>query len=329
MNRVLVVGVPRSGTTWVGHILGHTEGATFLNEPDNHLALPFALRAKRSLSGGFHPALMPLEDALDYELLWRHAFGLVSAGMPRIEYSRLEGLRRAVSIRLLASASQKQKWAAIAREEPLALRLRAAELLAIPERAQRRASNLVVKSVYATLSLEWISCRFPVEIIIVLRDPLNVLSSWTEMGWLGRPGDDMLDTLDVGVQGRLEDKWEVAAPPVHDSVVARSTWMICVLTCELVDAARRNPDWHVVTHESLCEAPHEGFRKLAEACVLPWTPEVKSLLDEMNRAGSKYEPFRVAAELREAWRLRLGPEQIRDARSMLERFPLDTLSSLG
>jgi hypothetical protein len=326
MSRVLVAGVPRSGTTWVARVLGHAGDTTFLNEPDNHLVFPFALRAKRCLSGGFHPALMPHDDAPEYELLWREAFGLAAAAR-RIDYLQLKRLRRVVSIGLLASASKKQKWAAVAQDGPLALRLRAADLLALPERPQGNTANLVVKSTYAALSLEWISYRFPVEIVVLFRDPLSIVSSWKEMGWLGRPGDDALDTLDVGVKQRLEEKWGVAVPSTNGSVVARGAWMICVLTCELLDAARRNRHWHVVTHENLYERPHQGFRELAEACSLPWTPAVDRIVDDMNRPGSGYETFRLVGELRETWRSRLSPEQARDALTVLERFPLDAARS--
>lgn len=75
LNRILIVGIPRSGTTWVGHVLAQGDDATFLNEPDNHLTFPYALRAKRGLPGGFHPALPPEAEAAAYELLWQRALG--------------------------------------------------------------------------------------------------------------------------------------------------------------------------------------------------------------------------------------------------------------
>ena len=34
MTRVLILGVPRSGTTWSGRALGATEHAAYVNEPD-------------------------------------------------------------------------------------------------------------------------------------------------------------------------------------------------------------------------------------------------------------------------------------------------------
>ena len=55
--RVLVAGLPRSGTTWVGEVLGRTAGARYLHEPDNHLVRPDAWLAKRRL--GPYPELRP------------------------------------------------------------------------------------------------------------------------------------------------------------------------------------------------------------------------------------------------------------------------------
>src|SRR5713226_7166269 len=43
--RVLIVGHPRSATTWVGSVLGSTVGTGFLNEPDHPGLVPFAIRA--------------------------------------------------------------------------------------------------------------------------------------------------------------------------------------------------------------------------------------------------------------------------------------------
>lgn len=329
MNRILIVGVPRSGTTWVGHVLGQAEDTIFLSEPDNHLALPFALRAKRRLPGGFHPALERGEDATAYERLWRHALAYPIRGPAGGAYGAVERLRRGLSLRLFASATQKQKWAAFGGARRPALRLLAAERLSFPERPEREASSLVVKSIYAALSVEWIVARFPARVVIVERSPLNILSSWSEIGWLGRPGDDMLDTLEASVQLRLATKWKLDPPADGASVFSRGAWLIGALMCELDDAATRNPGWLTVTHEDLCDRPHERFRALAEACALRWTPAMDSALDDLNRPGSGYDLFRVSHELRGAWRRRLTTEQIGEALAVLEAFPLGTIRSAG
>jgi hypothetical protein len=323
VNRILVAGVPRSGSTWVAHVLAQTPDATLLNEPDNHLAFPFALRAKRRLPGGFHPALMPEQPAGDYELLWRRALSFP----PREDEPSLDRptalLRHKISLQLLQSASQAEKWAAFSSGGRLSRRLWAAERLAIPEAPERSARNLIVKSVYAALSLEWLAHRFPVRILVVLRAPLNVLSSWSQIGWLGRTGDDMLDTLQEPVQIELGDKWGVPPPPSGSSIIVRAAWLVGALTCELIEVARRNPGWLTVTHEELCERPHERFPALADGLGLRWGTEMTRLVDDMDRPGSGYELQRVARDLPEAWRTRLTQQYVAEALSVLSRFPLD------
>lgn len=71
-RRVLVAGIPRSGTTWVGRVLGQADGACYVHEPDNHLVRPEAWWAKRRL--GAFPRLLPGQPAPDYERLFRVAF---------------------------------------------------------------------------------------------------------------------------------------------------------------------------------------------------------------------------------------------------------------
>jgi hypothetical protein len=323
VNRILIVGIPRSGTTWVAHVLGHADDVTFLSEPDNHLVLPFALRAKRALPGGFHPALDPGEQAAAYELLWERALGFSTGDASARAYGAFERIRRKLSMRLLESATQRQKWEAFDSKRRPALRLLVAERLSVPERPQARASNLVVKSIYATLSVEWIVARFPARVVVVTRAPLNVLSSWAEIGWLGRPGDDMLDTLEPSARRQLGSKWNVDSPPEGSSIFARGAWLIGALGSELRDAAARNPEWLTVTHEELSERPHEGFRSLVEACGLRWTSAVDRIIDDLNRPGSGYDLFRARAELRDAWRRRLSMDEANEARAVLERFPLD------
>ncbi|HEY1741203.1 MAG TPA: hypothetical protein VGI86_20985, partial [Acidimicrobiia bacterium] len=56
MHSVLLVGVPRGGTTWVGQVLGHTQGAVYVHEPDGTHE-PFAFRAKQ------HQFNQPMIDA--------------------------------------------------------------------------------------------------------------------------------------------------------------------------------------------------------------------------------------------------------------------------
>jgi hypothetical protein len=318
VTRVLIVGVPRSGTTWVSRILGSTPGAIALDEPDNHFYFPFAYRAKLKLRTGHFPYLAPTDEAPELDRLWRAALSQPPRGL------RLgTRVRRSASMRLLASAGVPSILAALGGSRRPTLRLRVADALAVPEQTQGDAEHLVVKSVYALLTLDWLLARHAMQVVVVVREPLNILSSWIQMGWLGRPGDDILDTLKPSVADRLASTSGAPRPASSPrSVLSRATWLLGLLTSALKKAVERHPEWHVVVHEELCRAPNEGFRALVEEIGLEWDPAVDRLLQDTNQAGRGYEMNRVRASLPDAWRSRLSPADSSEIMDVLSAFPI-------
>lgn len=315
----LVVGIPRSGTTWVARVLARTDGAVYLEEPDNHFRRPYAFRSKRRMGRGEYPAIAAGDVVEDYETLWRHA---LTAEPGRV--GSRERARRRVAERLLASAKAAEVSAAIAERSPTSARLRLVERLALPERPPFGGAHLVVKSVYAPLAVEWIADRFRPKVVVVIRHPLNVVSSWSSLGWLERTHDDMLDELDRRAQLGLAGAFGVEPPGSDDSPFARAAWLAGALTCELVATADRHPDWHVVSHEQLSERAHEQLAALADRLGLRWTPEVDAMLDDLDRPGSGFEIAREKRDLADVWRRRLTPEQAQAALRVLERFPTES-----
>ncbi|MGH3002226.1 MAG: hypothetical protein ACRDM1_06125, partial [Gaiellaceae bacterium] len=234
-----------------------------------------------------------------------------------------ERVRRAAALRLLRRASDADVLGSMIDPRQATRDVRLAARLAVPDRPSAPSRNLVVKTVHAQLAVEWIASRFPVEVLVVLRSPLNVVSSWKQMGWL-HAGGDVLRELDPRTARRLEHAFGI--PPVSGgSPIEQATHLIGLLTAALLDAAARHPEWSVVEHEALCDAPHAGFRAAASRLGLGWSGEVDRLLDRMNRPGARYETSRVAAELDDIWRTRLTQQEIETASALLQRFDRDWL----
>lgn len=72
MNRILVAGAPRSGTTWLAHALAATTGSRLAHEPDNPAFHPAASEAHALYGGYAAPHIGERWPA--YELLWDQAF---------------------------------------------------------------------------------------------------------------------------------------------------------------------------------------------------------------------------------------------------------------
>lgn len=294
--RVLVAGLPRSGTTWVGEVLGRTAGARYLHEPDNHLVRPDAWWAKRRL--GPYPELGPGDDAgspdspgssdsRDYERLWARAF----AGGPP-------------SSALYAGLRILQRAGAPGTSGRLASRCR----------ARPAPGPLVVKSVHSARALEWVADRFAPAVVVVERHPFGVIASWRKLGW-----DDFLDT-DRAALRYSATVLGVDPPPAGAPWLERAAWHYGLLNSYLERARRRHPHWLVVRHETLCAGPEAAFPRLCARLGLTFTREAARFLAASNRPGDGYSTNRLWREQVDGGRRRLTPTEQALVLATLDRF---------
>ena len=287
---ILVAGLPRSGTTWIGEVLGRTAGARYLHEPDNHLVRPDAWWAKRRL--GPYPELHPGEAGGDYEQLWALAF----AGGPRLSpvYAGARLLQRAGAWGLSGRIASLQ--------------------CSRPQHRRLAPSPLIVKSVHCARSLEWVADRFAPAVVVVERHPFGVISSWRKLGW-----NDFLDT-DIGAVRYSAAVLGVAPPPPGSRWLERAAWHYGVLSSYLEHALRRHPDWLVVRHEVLCAGPEPAFRRLSARLGLRFTDDTARFLAASNRPGDGYSTHRLWREQIDGGRSRLTPAERTLVLATLDRF---------
>ena len=299
-----MLGVPRGATTWVGRLLGRTAGSVYVHEPDG-TADPFAFRAK--LHHHHHPILSPGAEAPELARLWDGAFA--GGGLSRTPRDR-------VARRAYKGVTGAQKGAARSggRFTP---RLRLAYLAAEP-RVAVDAENVVVKTVTGALCAEWIVERWQPRVVVVSRDPRNVISSWIDLGWNTPRGPIYRALADLAA-----DRWGVSIPPIDAPPIERAAAVCATLMVALRDGLRLHPDWLHVIHEDLCEDPVAGFRSAAAALGLRWSEDAEELLAASNRPGERYATQRVAAEQPERGRRRLTADQVDAIAEVLDRFPAE------
>ncbi len=309
---VLLVGVPRSGTTWAGRVLSAAPATHEVTEPDNEGWSAPAIASKRGL--GRFPVLAPGDRAPAYRRLWRWVFDgapsntrlqIGGRALHRLDEEarqRLVGGHRAPVGRIIGTLSRPPRPA-----EP---------------RADRPA--VVAKSVHSPLALEWLAAEFDVQVVVLLRHPAAIYSSWIE---LDLPDADRGLDRDPAVQRRLVQP--LGLPQPGPGQAERSIWQLGVLLCALEDAVSRHPDWHVRTHEDLCEDPTAAFGSLYRDLGLAWTTRAEDFLAASDRPGSGFATLRPTAELPGAWESRLSGAQVDELRRVLGGFPLRRWSAAG
>jgi len=306
---IVIVGLPRSGTTWTLRALGHAERVIDILEPDNEDKQPTAISAKHRV--GRYPVLRPGQESLDYRRLWEWIF----AGAP-------EGRRSLLARRMLGPGFVNRIHDG--RFDPVA-RLAGAIAGRPPPStgaisAERR--RVVAKSIHAQLSVEWLADEFDIDVVLLLRHPANVLASWLELNLK----DSRNTTLEnsAAIRARYLEPWGV--PPPGPEPIERMSWRIALLTAVIEDASTRHPDWLVRVHEQLCVDPAVEFKRLYDDLGLEWTPSSEEFLRTRNSPGSGFTVNRIAAEVSDSWRRRLDDRQLATVRDVVSRFPIATWS---
>lgn len=297
MNRVVVIGVPRSGTSWVATILSAAPGVVYMNEPDYPETYPSGGLAVRQY--GLYPVLRPHDSAPPYEMVWDIAF---AGGFPDGAVTRRAGKL----LMTLPNAARAPITHAAAR---------------LWRTRNREPAHCVVKSVYAQFAIEWIADRYRPIVVLVRRNLLSVIASWLKLGFVPYATETPFELWDHPVIQRefLQplglERPDPAAPLMH-----RIAMHVGLLALGLERAAERHPEWVFVNHEELCESPEARFRELFARTQLTWTDAVAGQLQALDRPGSGVEVQRVAAQQIGSWKSTLTPEQVNEATGILRRF---------
>ncbi len=310
-RRLLIVGVPRSGTSWLGRALALTRNASYVHEPDHERYVIPAMRAKHRL--GLFPVLSPGDRAPSYKRLWERAF---------LDQLEMRTLSYRIASRLFWNASEPEFEAALAYPRPRrSLRLWAAAFLGSrPTRDGEEKPLVIAKTAHAALSVEWIAQEMRPTVIVVARHLLDVLASWTELGI--RECTIALDTY-PGVRERLLIPHGIDPPSRNASPLTRASWNLGLLASFLQASVERHPDWHTVNHQDLILDPLTRYRELCDNLRLEWTNSIEVFLEQSAaRPGAGFETNRVAAQLTDRWRRVFSEAQAQEVADVLRLFSL-------
>ena len=264
---IAVIGVIRSGTTFVGKSLSLPLRVDYIHEPFNG---GYSLPDRTSFEPRYFPPDASSPEARAYREhlahIFRYQFGIDTWWHPADPWWR------------------KAAKMVVGSRGPFYLRL--AKLNPFHRAA-------VLKSPLAVRPAEFMYENFGVRPVIVVRHPASLAASLKRMEWWPEMkdfrGDPELErTYFANEQDFLRRSWPSR---FHESMGHwRAAYKI------LLAQADEYPDWIVVTHEDLCARPVSTFRELYERLELPWSSSVDStirdLTDDSNTAdASRGQPM--------------------------------------
>lgn len=168
-------------------------------------------------------------------------------------------------------------------------------------------------------STEWLARAYDLEVLVVVRHPAAVASSYETLGWT----HDFAPLLD---QCRLmRELLSVHEAQIRDFVgherpaLFQAALLWKLLYDVLLQFSERNQGWILVRHEDLARAPESGYAALFDRLGLA-VPAYASLpgarASESSRGTGPYDIVRDPATTINAWRDRVSTSDLRTIRDI-------------
>jgi Sulfotransferase family len=308
---VLIIGAPRSGTSWLGKIFDSHPSVIYRHEPDNVVAQPD------------FPGICPIEDIPCY------------IGAAQRYVAQLTTVRQVKSSGTRPTfAKPFQPFPAPVVRRTLALALRVGE--AVPPAAawakripipdfisgDAAAITYVIKSVSLIGAVALLAHALPEgRIIAVFRHPCGQIASLKRAVAAGFTrgglfGPRVLATSSARELGMTRERYE--AMPTLD----RWAWAWAFVHAKLFEEARDLSNVRLLRYESLCEAPIEQARELMAFARLPWAGETSRFIDKTTRSSGReryFSLFRNPMEAATKWKNELSAAEIAHFTGIIER----------
>lgn len=286
---ILLTGMPRSGTTWVARILTASGEVGLVNEPFNLAVSPGTLR-------------VPAEHWYAYVTAQNEDRYLPAlTRVLEFEYPLVRELRRC---RSRTDVLHTLKW--------------------WRDFVRSRGLRPLVKEPHAVFSAGWFAERLGSDVVVMIREPLAVVSSWKRLEW----SFDFTNLLEQPALMRdwlrpYEAEMTAALAPARD-LVDRVALLWRVIYSVVAD--ERFPAVRLVRHEDLSRDPVHGYAELYEALGLTFGETVAKAVEASSSSENPAEtsvehPHETQIDSRanlQNWRHRLSEDEIARIRAVTE-----------
>jgi len=255
---LLVTGMPRTATSWVGKMLEASGALVYVNEPLNPQHPP-----------GRSPGVLRADVT--------HAFQYISEHNERVW---LPAFRDTVRLRFHPLAEVRRNHG------PYDL-LRALKYTAGFGLGRLRGRRALLDDPYAVFAAPWLARRVGCQVVVTVRDPVATVSSWRRLGWTPRLAELVAQPALVRDRlARFVPDLEAALAADGDGGVGPASLLWRVIYGTVAGYRHELPGLEVVRHEDLSADPVPAFRSLYGRLGLPFGPGAERAILAATSGGS-------------------------------------------
>ena len=253
---VLVTGVHRSSTTWVGKMLVSNKQYTYVSEPLNVLHRTGIMR-------------VPVENWYTYiskenEQRYLSAFYETMT----LKYHLWQELRTLHSIKDFGRMLRDYASFTLGR---------------------RKKKQVLLKDPFAVFSAQWFADRLGCKVVLAVRHPAAFVSSLKRLDW-------PFQFEDLAAQPLLMKDWLepyreqiTAAQNASDDLVFQGSLLWKMIYSVVLEYRQTRPDFVIVRHEDLSLDPMSEFQSIYEKLGVPFTLQVARQIRKSTNPGNPTE----------------------------------------
>ncbi|MEW6718505.1 MAG: sulfotransferase [Chloroflexota bacterium] len=259
-NPILVTGIHRSGTTWVGKMLAACGHLTYISEPLNVHHRPGVFGAPvpywyTFINSQNEDAYLP---AFEHTLRLRYRF-----------FYELRALRSVKDVLRMGRDGTAFLWGCLWHHPPL------------------------IKDPFAVFSAPWFAERLRCSVVILVRHPAAVVSSLKRLGWSFDFRDLLNQPLLMETHLAPYQKKMQAQVQKERDVIGEGSLLWCIIYDTIERYQRQHPGFIIIRHEDVSLTPMQSFEKLYTELAIPFNRRAQKTL---QRATSPINPKELSAE---------------------------------
>ncbi len=189
----------------------------------------------------------------------------------------------------------------------------------------------IIKDIRCNLMLGWLKATFKrVQVVLVVRHPLQVVDSWRKLGWGGEYQGKSSDLEIILAQQSLIEDFPVIKYVMKEidfgDFMERTLFQWCIFHLVPMNHLKKDQA-HTVFYENLVLKPEEEVKRLFEHLKLPFHgEEIAGVLSNSSSTNFQHRVWpRDKKQLISGWRRGFTAIQIERVNSILKLFNLDRL----
>jgi len=292
---ILITGSPRSGTTWIGRMIAESPAVGYIHEP-------FHLNHRPGICGA----------KFDY---W-FTYIPISEGNESIVYKHI---KNTIAFRYNIIGEFK----AIRYLRDVARMLRDYIKFSMYRLCNVRP---LLKDPIAVFSAEWLASTFNMDVIVLIRHPAAVVSSFKRLNWkhsfshfLAQPLliRDHLYPFEAEIKEYVDKE--------HD-IIDQAILLWRLIYHMVIKYKKKHSDWIFIRHEDLARDPLHGFQTLFKRLNLKFSERVREIIKEYSNPSNPSEPPKASDIKRNSkatiwnWKSKLTMSEIQRIRSKVEEI---------